>query len=67
MTKVNEIKDAIEALSDEEYAQLRRWFSEKDWEKWAWQIEADFEAKKLDFLFKEALESKAKEGPLLIS
>jgi hypothetical protein len=31
MTKVEEIKVAIEALPKEEYVQLRRWFAEKDW------------------------------------
>lgn len=37
--KVNEIKAAIEALSKDEYVQLRQWFSEMDWERWDRQIE----------------------------
>ena len=29
MSKVDEIKDAIEALPNEDYTQLRQWFSKK--------------------------------------
>ena len=60
MSKVDEIKAAIEALPQEDYAQLKRWFSEKEWEEWDQQIDADSESGKLDFLVKEALDEKAK-------
>jgi hypothetical protein len=60
MSKVNKIKSAIEALGKEEYSQLRRWFSEMDWEKWDGQIESDSESGKLDFLLEESLDEKAK-------
>lgn len=60
MSKVEEIEAAIESLPEEEYVRLRKWFSEKDWEKWDRQIEADSEAGKLDFLIREALDEKAK-------
>jgi len=60
MTRVQEIQTSIESLSREEYAYLRQWFSERDWEQWDKQIEADSEAGKLDFLIKEAFEEKAK-------
>jgi hypothetical protein len=60
MSKVEKIKEAIDALPEEEYIQLRRWFSEKDWQKWDQQIAADAESGKLDFLLKEALEAKSK-------
>ena len=43
MSRVKEIQDAIEALSEKDYAALRKWFSEKDWEKWDRQIEIDSE------------------------
>ncbi len=43
MSKVDEIKDAIEALPNEDYTQLRQWFSEKDWQKLDKQIETDSE------------------------
>jgi hypothetical protein len=60
MTKVDKIKAAIEALPEEDYVQLRQWFSEKDWEKWDRQIEADSESGRLDFLIKEARDEKRK-------
>lgn len=60
MLKVEEIQSAIESLSEDEYARLRRWFSEKDWEKWDRQIEEDSESGKLEFLIKEAFDEKAK-------
>ncbi len=63
MSKVDEIKEAIESLPEEEYSQLRHWFSEKDWLKWDKQIEADTKSGKLDLLAKEAFEAK-KQGKL---
>lgn len=60
MPKVDEIKAAIEALQEEDYIQLRNWFSEKDWEKWDRQIEADSGTGKLVFLIKEAFDEKVK-------
>ena len=59
MLKVDEIKAAIEALPREDYAQLRRWLSEKDWEEWDQHIEVDSESGKLDFLIREAFDEKA--------
>jgi hypothetical protein len=60
MSKVEELEKAIDALPEEEYKQLRQWFSEKDWHKWDQQIEADSKSGKLDFLRHEALEAKSK-------
>jgi len=60
MPKIEEIEAVIESLSEEEYVRLRKWFYEKDWEKWDKQIEEDSESGKLDFLIKEALNEKAK-------
>ncbi len=54
MSKVDEIKTAIESLPEEEYVQLRQWFSEKDWEKWDREIEKDSESGRLNFLIKES-------------
>ena len=59
MSKVEEIKQAIDTLPEEDYVLLRQWFSEKDWQKWDAQIAADSRAGKLDFLQKEALDAKA--------
>ena len=60
MSKVEELEKAIDALPEEEYKQLRQWFSEKDWNKWDQQIEADSKSGKLNFLLQEALEAKSK-------
>lgn len=60
MSKVEKILYSIESLSEEEYTQLREWFSERDWEKWDRQIDVDSELGKLDFLIKEALNEKVK-------
>jgi hypothetical protein len=60
MSRVQEIEKAIDALPEEEYIQLRQWFSEKDWNKWDKQIEADSKSGKLDLLMQEALEAKSK-------
>ncbi len=57
---MEEIKEAIAALPEKEYILLRKWFSERDWQKWDLQIKKDYESGKLDFLIKEALEAKAK-------
>jgi hypothetical protein len=59
MSKVEEIKQAINTLAEEDYILLRQWFSEKDWQKWDKQISSDSGSGKLDFLLKEALEAKA--------
>ena len=59
MSRVEELQTAIAALTPEEYACLRQWFAERDWEQWDRQIEADAQAGKLDFLIKEAMAEKA--------
>ncbi len=58
MTQVEQLQKEIDRLSDEEFMQLRRWFAEKDWERWDRQVEADVESGKLDFLLKEAAAAK---------
>lgn len=60
MSKVDELKTEIESLPKEEFSELVRWLSEKDWETWNKELEADSEAGKLDFLVREALDAKAK-------
>ena len=59
IARVEEIQVAIESLPYQEYIRLRQWFSEKDWEQWDRQIEADSESGKLDFLIDEARNEKA--------
>ena len=58
MSKVDELKSAIAALPENEFVELRQWFSEKDWQNWDEQIEADSKSGKLDFLIKEANDQK---------
>ena len=60
MSKVDELKKEIERLPKEEFTQLVRWLSEKNWERWDKEIEADSAAGKLDFLMREALGEKGK-------
>lgn len=58
MSTVEEIKSAIETLPPNDFAQLRQWFSEKDWDQWDKQIEEDSASGKLDFLAEEAMREK---------
>ena len=58
MQTVEEIQQAIEALSDEDYKRIREWFTEADWDDWDRQIAADSKAGRLDVLVQEALEDK---------
>jgi hypothetical protein len=59
MSKVEEIQSAIVSLSPEEYARLRQWFAERDWEQWDQEIEEDAASGKLDFLIDDAVAEKA--------
>ena len=63
MSKVDELKAEIERLPGAEFAELYRWLSEKDWERWDEEIAADSQAGRLDFLVCEAREEKAKGTP----
>ena len=63
MPNVEEILSSIESLSKEDFARLRDWFYERDWERWDKEIESDSRSGTLDFLVKEALSEK-EEGKL---
>ena len=58
MTRLEELERAIASLPEGEYRALRRWFLERDWEKWDRQIEEDAAVGKLDFLVKEARDAR---------
>jgi SOS-response transcriptional repressor LexA len=60
MSKIDELKTDIERLSSAEVAELFRWLSEREWESWDKQIEADSQAGRLDFLLREARQEKAR-------
>jgi hypothetical protein len=57
MSKVEALEEAIEKLSHEEFAELRNWLLERDWENWDRQIERDAASGKLDHIFEEAREA----------
>ena len=56
MRTVSEIQKAIQGLSEAEYAELRRWLLDQDWERWEQEFDEDVRAGKLDALATEALE-----------
>lgn len=60
MSKIDELKADIEKLPSEEVAELSRWLSDREWEIWDKEIEADSQAGRLDFLVREARGEKAK-------
>ena len=60
MSTVEKIVRYIESLQPKEYNFLRKWFTERNWEKWDKQIEVDSVAGNLDFLIREAHNEKAK-------
>ncbi len=58
MTRIEQIISSIESLSEQEFAKLRDWIIERDWERWDSQIERDSEAGRLDFLIEEAFNAR---------
>jgi hypothetical protein len=58
MTRIEEIKQAVNLLPSDEYSQFRQWFLEKDWKSWDRQLKADSASGKLDFLCSEASQEK---------
>jgi hypothetical protein len=58
MTEIEAIQAEIESLSSEDFARLREWIVERDWQNWDRQIERDSAAGKLDFLREEAQAAK---------
>ena len=58
MSKIDSLKAQIESLPSEEIAEIFRWLSEKDWERWDEEIAADSDAGKLDFLEREVREGE---------
>ena len=60
MSKIDDLKAEVEKLPREEFSEFFRWMTDKDWERWDREIEADSDAGKLDFLTREAREAKSK-------
>ena len=63
MSTIEKLKADIERLPGDEVAELARWLSERQWERWDTQIKADSRAGSLDFLINEARAQKS-EGSL---
>ncbi len=63
MSKIEQLKAEIDSLTTEEFTEIFRWMSEKDWEKWNKKIETDSQSGRLEFLVREAREGKAKGAP----
>lgn len=63
MRTANEIQMEIEALPQQEYIKLAKWFSEQDWKVWDQELIKDSQEGKLDFLLDEAIDAK-KSGQL---
>ena len=63
MTSISDIQESIRSLPADNYAELRAWMSELDWNRWDDQIEADSTSGSLDFLIDEAVSSKQQGSP----
>ena len=63
MTQIEAIQAEIESLSREDFARLREWIAEQDWQNWDRQIERDSAAGKLDFL-REEVQAAKQQGEL---
>ena len=63
MSTIEQLKAEIERLPGDERAELARWLSERQWERWDTRIKADSRAESLDFLINEARAEKS-EGSL---
>lgn len=57
---LDQLKSEIQALPEDEFAELVRWVVQNNWERWDEEIEADSEAGRLDFLVREALDERTK-------
>ena len=63
MSRVQEIEQAIDNLTPEEFQQISRWILEKDQDLWDRQLDEDSAAGRLDFLFAEADQDDLREWP----
>ena len=58
MTTIEELEKAVETLPETQYGEFRRWFLDRDWKIWDFQISNDSQTGKLDFLIAEAHDAK---------
>ena len=55
MSKVKEIQEAIESLSEKDYHSFRNWFYKRENDLWDEEIIGDSETGRLDFLKEDAI------------
>ena len=55
MSKIEQLEQQVQGLSEEELAQFREWFLEFDWAMWDRQLERDVAAGRLDAMADNAL------------
>ena len=58
MSNIEEIKSAIESLTETDYVRFRQGFIDRDWAKWDKQVKEDSQSGKLDFLISKAIAEK---------
>ena len=63
MNRLEELEDAIERLSPEDYQLFEQWFLDRQNARWDASLDRDSVSGKLDFLFVEASEESSG-GPL---
>ncbi len=56
---VEQLQSEIKTLSESDFARLRNWLIDLDWERWDRQLESDLAAGKLDFLIDEAVAAES--------
>ena len=56
---VEPLQSEIKALSESDFARLRNWLIDLDWERWDRQLESDLAAGKLAFLIDEAVAAES--------
>ena len=61
MSKIDDLKAEIASLPSQEFAEIFRWLSQKEWDRWDKEIEDDSRSGRLDFLLHEAHDAKNKE------
>ena len=59
VSKIEQLEQQIQSLSEKELAEFRAWFQEFDWAMWDRQLERDVASGKLDKLGEKALRDHA--------
>lgn len=59
MTSLSEIKEAIQNLPADDFAEIAQWFNDLQEDLWDQQIEADAVAGRLDFFLEEVAQARA--------